>query len=238
MPCGQPTERRAVIDGREIRYELHLSPRRRKSIALIVNERQQLRVLAPKRTSLKDIDAFLHRRAQWIQERLAAPTLPRLRDQLRPGGTLPLLGADIPVHAGPVHTDGEPFRFDGQRFFVDNNQVNHVEAAERWFREYARRDFSERVDSWGERIGVTPTRIQIRDQKTRWGSASAKGTLSFNWRLVFARPEIVDYVVVHEICHLIRLDHSPAYWALVESHLHDYRQRRQTLKKIGDSLVW
>ena len=80
--------------------------------------------------------------------------------------------------------------------------------------------------------------MQIRNQKTRWGSASSSGTLSFNWRLILAHPDIVDYVVVHELCHFIQPNHSRAYWALVESILPDYKERRRALKVASDSLSW
>ena len=232
MPCDQPTERRAVVGDREISYELHRSPRRRKSITLTVED-QRLRILAPRWTLINDIDELLHRRAEWIEERLAAPPPPRLRDRLAPGAQLPLLGQSFPVESGEA-----PFAFDGRRFLVNAGEADRVRAAERWLREHARADFAERVSVWGERIGVRPRKLQIRDQKTRWGSASSKLTLSLNWRLIFAPPEIVEYVVVHELCHLIQPDHSPAYWRLVESHLPDYRERRQALKDAADSLLW
>ncbi len=80
--------------------------------------------------------------------------------------------------------------------------------------------------------------MQIRNQKTRWGSASSNGTLSFNWRLIFADPDILDYVVVHELCHFIQPNHSRAYWQLVESIMPDYRDRRQALKDAADGLTW
>ena len=75
-------------------------------------------------------------------------------------------------------------------------------------------------------------------KKTRWGSASSNGTLSLNWRLMFAQPEIVDYVVVHELCHFIQPDHSTAYWSLVNKIMPDAQHWRSQLKEIGDSLTW
>lgn len=85
--------------------------------------------------------------------------------------------------------------------------------------------------------GGSYDRITIRDQKTRWGSCSAKGTLSFNWRLMLAPPAVLDYVVVHELCHLTHMDHSKAFWALVESVCPDYRIHRKWLKEHGQTLI-
>ena len=80
------------------------------------------------------------------------------------------------------------------------------------------------------------TRISIRAQKTRWGSCSFRGTLSFNWKLYLAPPSCLDYVVVHELCHLVHMDHSPAFWAEVERIMPDYRIWKKWLRENGDTL--
>lgn len=80
------------------------------------------------------------------------------------------------------------------------------------------------------------TRVTIRDQKTRWGSCSSKGTLSFNWKLYLAPPQCLDYVVVHELCHLVEMNHSPAFWSLVESIMPDYRTWKKWLRENGHTL--
>lgn len=79
--------------------------------------------------------------------------------------------------------------------------------------------------------------IAIRDQKTRWGSCSSRGTLSFNWRLMLAPPGILDYVVVHELCHLEQMNHSKDFWKCVETILPDYKERRKWLKEHGHELT-
>ena len=81
------------------------------------------------------------------------------------------------------------------------------------------------------------TRVSIRSQKTRWGSCSSRGTLSFNWKLYLTAPECLDYVVVHELCHLVHMDHSPAFWAEVERIMPDYRTWKKWLRDNGDTLV-
>lgn len=79
--------------------------------------------------------------------------------------------------------------------------------------------------------------ITIRDQKTRWGSCSSRGTLSFNWRLMLAPPTILDYVIVHELCHLTHMNHSKDFWNCVETILPDYKERRKWLKEHGHELT-
>jgi predicted metal-dependent hydrolase len=88
-----------------------------------------------------------------------------------------------------------------------------------------------------ERVGVTYQRIRIGGQRTLWGSCSARGTLSFNWRLVLAPHEVLDYVVVHELCHLRVPDHSTRFWALVERHRPHWRVQRDWLRRHGPELL-
>ena len=88
-----------------------------------------------------------------------------------------------------------------------------------------------RVEYYASRMGVTYGKITIKEQKTRWGSCSSKGNLNFNWKLVRLPQELLDYVVVHELAHRKEMNHSPAFWAVVEAELPDYRERRLRLKK-------
>jgi predicted metal-dependent hydrolase len=88
-----------------------------------------------------------------------------------------------------------------------------------------------------DRLGVAYRRIRIGGQRTLWGSCSARGTLSFNWRLVLAPPDVLDYVVVHELCHLLIPDHSPSFWTLVERHRPGWREQRAWLGEYGPELL-
>ncbi|MDE7257941.1 MAG: M48 family metallopeptidase [Lachnospiraceae bacterium] len=101
----------------------------------------------------------------------------------------------------------------------------------------AKEYFPKRVAHFHQFTDGSYNRITIRDQKTRWGSCSARGTLSFNWRLMLAPPAILDYVVVHELCHLTHMNHSAAFWQKVESVYPDYRTARKWLKDHGQELV-
>lgn len=96
---------------------------------------------------------------------------------------------------------------------------------------------SERVRHFAKIIGVDYGRITIRHQKTRWGSCSGKGNLSFNCLLMLAPPEVLDYVVVHELCHRKEMNHSAAFWNEVETVLPDYRKQRRWLKEQGSLLI-
>lgn len=97
----------------------------------------------------------------------------------------------------------------------------------------ARDIFTRKVEYYARIMGVSYGRISIREQKTRWGSCSAKGNLNFNWKTVLMPEEIQDYLAVHELAHRIEMNHSPAFWAVVERVLPDYRERRRWLLENG-----
>ena len=103
--------------------------------------------------------------------------------------------------------------------------------------EQARQVLPERTSFFARLLGVTYGRITIRNQKTRWGSCSAKGNLNYNCLLMLTPPEIQDYVVVHELCHRLEMNHSPRFWNHVANILPDYKERRAWLKKYGSGII-
>lgn len=116
-------------------------------------------------------------------------------------------------------------------------EARRLDAIKNRYREEARRKMEERVAYYHPLTGGTYTSITIRDQKSRWGSCSSRGTLSFNYRLIFAPPIVLDYVVVHELCHLTYMDHSKNFWNKVASVMPDYKEHRQWLKDHGHELT-
>lgn len=101
----------------------------------------------------------------------------------------------------------------------------------------ARRIFEARVSFFAEVMGVAPARVRIGDQRSRWGSCSARGTISLNWRLVMAPAEVLDYIVVHELAHLREMNHSRRFWEIVESFYPSYREQEVWLKENGFRLM-
>jgi predicted metal-dependent hydrolase len=118
------------------------------------------------------------------------------------------------------------------RLRLNPRQVSEAEA-----RQAVRELVAMLIDEEAPTIGVKPQRIQIRDQRSRWGSCSTRGTLSFNWRLVLAPFEVLDYVVVHELCHLREPNHSRRFWKLVEQRRPDWRAQRDWLHEHGPELL-
>lgn len=105
-----------------------------------------------------------------------------------------------------------------------------------WYKKQAVEYITERVEHYAQTVSENYTEITMENRKGRWGSCSSKGELTFNWRLMLAPQEIIDYVVVHELCHLKHMDHSPQYWKAVGSILPDYKVRKEWLKENGISL--
>ena len=140
------------------------------------------------------------------------------------------------------------------KILVMEFQTEHAEAAsvqkklEEWYISQAKQVFPERVSQYYPLVSrmakdmgkeISPVnRIAVRNQKTRWGSCSSKGNLNFNWRLLMAPAEALDYVVVHELCHLAYLNHSKQFWQMVTALLPDCRERRNWLKTNGMYLDW
>jgi len=110
-------------------------------------------------------------------------------------------------------------------------EIKRLTVMDQRFRKAAKEYFPKRVAFYHTMIGGTYTKITIRDQKTRWGSCSQRRNLNFNWKLIMARSEALDYVVIHELCHMIHLNHSPEFWALVAKHMPDYKKWQDYLKK-------
>ena len=106
----------------------------------------------------------------------------------------------------------------------------------RRYMETARDIFTRKAAYYASVMQVTYGRISIREQKTRWGSCSSKGNLNFNWRLIFAPEDVLDYIVVHELAHRKEMNHSPAFYAVVASVLPDYKKEQRWLKEHGNSL--
>lgn len=107
---------------------------------------------------------------------------------------------------------------------------------ENWYIKKAREIITERLELFSSIIGVKVNNVRLKNQKTRWGSCSRKGNLNFNWKLVMAPTVIVDYVIVHELCHIKQMNHSPQFWLLVENQISDYKTMRKWLKENGARL--
>jgi predicted metal-dependent hydrolase len=230
-----------VLDGQLVAYAMRRA--RRRSIGFVVGA-EGLSVAAPRWVAQGDIDAALREKAAWILKKLAeqherGERLRTARIEWRDGARFDFLGQPVTValvpHASGAVLDAaaEPVRLAlGLPLASGAEQIR--DAVHSWLQRQARRIFEQRCAHFAERLGVSVRRVALSSAQTRWGSASADGSVRLNWRLVhFAMPTI-DYVVAHELAHLRHMNHGPEFWAVVRSVVPDLELARRRLK---DELV-
>ena len=227
-----------------IRYRVVRSPRRHKTIEVTVDEPGLVTVSAPVATPTERLEATVRRRAGWIVRHNGAAAPAPTAHRFVSGESLPYLGRPVRLTVQPTDDDGVAIRFHHWQFDVDVPRALDGEerrtrvrtAFEAWYRERAALKLPPRVDRIASLLGVRPKAILVRDQRSRWASCAADGTLRFNWRAVMAPPAVLDYLVAHELAHLRVRGHTPEYWAVVAQAAPDYRLRRERLREVGPLL--
>jgi predicted metal-dependent hydrolase len=214
----------------EIEYTVRRSTRARR-VRVNVRAHTNVEVVLPTHAPERAAAAAVRELAPWIERRLSEgrQALARVAER---AGTVPYLGTPLVLVPEPGRTRAHK---KGERLFVPLG--DHRPAVERLYRRLARPEIATRLDAAVEEVGVSYGGLSIRAQSTRWASCSAKGAMSFNWRLLLAPEPVLDYVVWHEVCHLDVRDHSPRFWALVESRCPGWREQRDWLRRYGATLV-
>jgi predicted metal-dependent hydrolase len=211
----------------EIAYSVRRSDRARR-VRVVVEPTGAVEVVLPRRAAQREAAAAVAELRPWIERRLTESQALRERLAAR-GDGLPYLGELLRPRREPGRTRAH--RRGDVLLFGDRVQI------ERWYRRMARIEVEPRLDDAVAALGVSYRSVRIANQRTRWGSCSTTGAMSFNWRLLLGPPEILDYVVWHEACHLVHMDHSRAFWSLLERHRPDYRVARRWLRDHGATLV-
>jgi predicted metal-dependent hydrolase len=249
---GLPCDHRAVPDdailtvvhlpGGPIPYTLRRSARSR-SVRVVVHPQRGVVVTVPA-TRAGRLDGerraaeFLGQRERWVRGHLArieadAATL-AARGGARDGGSIPFRGRVLRIRVVPAVSGtrrSEVVAFDDELVLHRASRDRRSEPAiiEGWLRDEARGAVTEAIARFAPVMGVHPVAVMFRDPRTRWGSASRQGRLSFSWRLILAPPEALETVVIHELAHLRVFGHGPAFWALVSAQRPDHRTWRRWL---------
>ncbi len=209
----------------EIIYEIIRSDR--KSMALVVDAGAKLVVRAPLRAKVSDISDFVTKNARWIEEKQREAA--KLNAKYSPvvfesGGKLPYLGETYAIQKTAV----ADVRILGANILVPEGYSQADAIA--WLKSEAKALLKARVELFAGKMGLSYTCVRLSGAKTRWGSCGAKNSLNFAWRLIMCPLAIIDYVVVHELCHTVHKNHSRAFWASVAAILPDYKARKAWLK--------
>jgi predicted metal-dependent hydrolase len=210
---------------------------RRKTIALYITAQGKVVVRAPLGLPEADIRALVERKAAWVEGKLtqAQQQVSAQLNRFDQGREIYFLGKTYPLRI--VETGRQLLTF-GTHFNLERRALPQAELIfERWFRAQARSILGERTAQLAAQHSFTFQKVRITSARTRWGSCSSRGSISFPWRLVMAPPEVIDYVVLHELAHLKVRNHSKRFWDLVRSLCPDYARQRGWLKKYGALLV-
>jgi predicted metal-dependent hydrolase len=235
--------REIVLAGHRVAYALRRA--RRRSIGFVVGA-EGLSVSVPRWVGQGEVEQALQAKARWIlrklqEQRERARRLQAARVEWREGACLPFLGEPVVLvldgrqpgavlHSDALALPGVP------RLALHLGLSRHAEPArirdlvQSWLQRQARRIFEERCAAIAPRLGVRMTRLSLSSAGTRWGSASASGAIRLNWRLVHFAPEVIDYVVTHELAHLREMNHSAAFWEVVREAMPDYERVRGSLR--------
>lgn len=218
-------------------YRLIRSSKRKKTISLIISRDGEMIVRSPLKTPVGDIENFLKSKNQWIEKKLQIKQ-PVIKDKRE-------------------FTEGEFFLYLGDKYpivFVYGNKRNDIELKEKrfliprgiqkyarelfiaWYKKTAKELIFNRSIFYQKQLALIPSDIKITSALSRYGSCSARNSLSFSWRLIMAPLDVIDYVIIHEFCHIKEKNHSPRFWRLVESIIPDYKVRRRWLKDNGHLL--
>ena len=230
---------------RDREIDLHRRAYKR-SIGLTLQVSGRIRVSAPLLMPESRIQDFLCAHQGWIEANLQRYQVLRAanpRKEYREGESFPLLGETFRLRFEACETRKPCFRQDGnelvcgiplEKWRLFDPASAHPELAPAlasFYASFAKTIMTERIRIFSDRMGLEPSAVRFRSQKTRWGSCSSQGRISLNWRLAIAALEVIDYVVVHELSHLKHYNHSAAFWRLVATQVPDYARLRGWLRE-------
>jgi len=214
---------------------------RRKTASIEVIE-GVVSVVVPESLAIYKIQALLAKKHRWIKERLALQeqviaTKPK---EFVSGEAFAYMGRNYRLKV--VEGAYPSIKLYQGRFVVSvrDKTINNTGAIKQliihWYKKHAESKLTEKTARYAKIIGVTPSTVGIKVFQSRWGSCSNKGDILYNWKIVMAPNRVVDYVVIHELCHILHHDHSPKFWKTVERYFPDYAECKEWLKLNGKAL--
>jgi len=211
---------------------------RRKTISIVINQDAKVTVRAPLRASMKEINSFIKEKSQWIQKKkleIQKQINKRERKLYLSGEKFPFLGKNYPLIY--INDCKNAIEFDYERFIIDIEYKNEAATLfNKWYKKAARRIIGDKLDSITSENNLEYSNFRINSAKSRWGSCSSRKTLNFTYRLIMLPEFVVDYIIIHELCHTIEMNHSQKFWNLVDEHCPDYKKAENWLKNNSYSI--
>ncbi|MEJ0022354.1 MAG: SprT family zinc-dependent metalloprotease [Alphaproteobacteria bacterium] len=225
-----------LVDGKDgpITVRLIVNPRARRIAVRIDPTKREAVAVAPSSRQANKAAAFAAERAVWIAHQLAQ--LPEAAP-FTPGATLPVRGVECRLKRVDGRAPAMLEKGPSPRLIVGAPDADiFAMRVKRFLMAEAKADFTRRVAAHAAVLRVSPTGLQIKDTRSRWGSCTADGILAFSWRVILAPPYVLDYLAAHEVAHLIEMNHSTKFWALVRKCCPDYVKGRNWLRNSGQTL--
>ena len=231
------TPKRRLHVGNHI-LEFTLLRSKRRSIGFMIDD-DGLRVTAPKWVTLADIDTSIREKQRWIlsklnerRERSARRLQPTM--QWRDGAALPYLGGTLTLRIVAAQRNGVVLNTDAKELVVclpaGSTEQQLKDRVQGWLQQEAKRLFHERLPLYAEKLGVTYRQCALSSATTQWGSCTADGRIRLNWKLIHFSLPLIDYVIAHELSHLREMNHSPQFWATVQSIFPEFESAKKALR--------
>lgn len=227
-------QRTVELIGKSVSYTLKRTHRRR-SIGLRIDDRG-LTVNVPQRASEKWLHSVLHNKAQWVVEKLEGWQAKNIPLPWQDGLAIPFVGDTLTLRV-VASLFPTPLQLQGKQLFVyaTANTDQIAQAVTQWYQHQAEILFKQRVAYYAPLMQVAPQSVKLTSARTQWGSCTARGSVRLNWQLIKMPLRLLDYVVVHELAHLVEMNHSAAFWQVVESVCPDYKKLRAELRGRGEA---
>ncbi|HDZ16440.1 MAG TPA: M48 family peptidase [Methylophaga aminisulfidivorans] len=212
--------------------------KKRKTMALQIRDDQVL-LRIPARLPMALANRFIQEKKHWIQQTLANKT-PSEKKQFTNGELFRFLDQKLPLNI--IFAKRNKVYLENQTLIVETkvSEPSYLQLSKwitNWYRQHANEYLADRFALISKQLDFSPNSLTIKSYKARWGSCAINGAIQLNWKLIMAPVDIIDYVIIHELCHLQHHNHSSQFWGLVTHFYPDYQQARTWLKKHGHTLT-
>ena len=221
------------IDGKAL--NCFIEKRKRKSISIKVNENEEIEILCPYRVNYDYIEKIVIDKSEWIESalkrvRTAAKEKANLENNIKEKYLF--MGNEYKVKITNEKIEKD-YEIENEYIVLHGNKSREKSIIKKFYREKAEEILKSRTEYYSAVIGVKPEIIKVKQLIRSWGICSSRKSITYNWKLVMAPMEVIDYVIIHELCHLIHHNHSKEFWNEVIKYMPDYKKKKEWLRLNG-----